>query len=207
MPKGSTELTNARKEEIISACETLYQKKGFKEITMREIAEKTSFTRTSLYNYFETKEEIFLALLQQEYERWVSELDSIMTGLESMTRDQLAQALARSVEHRKLLLKLMSMNHYDMEDNSRLERLVEFKQAYGNSIKAVDRLLQKFCGEMTPQERQEFLYEFFPFMYGVYPYTMVSNKQQQAMQQANVGFVYLSIYQMTYTCVKKLLGI
>ena len=207
MPKGSPELTEKRKNEILDACEKIYKTQGFYGVNIKEISTEISLTRPSIYNYFETKEEIFLALLQQEYERWVSELDSIMTGLESMTRDQLAQALARSVEHRKLLLKLMSMNHYDMEDNSRLERLVEFKQAYGNSIKAVDRLLQKFCGEMTPQERQEFLYEFFPFMYGVYPYTMVSNKQQQAMQQANVGFVYLSIYQMTYTCVKKLLGI
>ncbi len=27
------------------------------------------------------------------------------------------------------------------------------------------------------------------------------------MEQADVGFVYLSVYEMTYTCVKKLLGV
>lgn len=31
MPKGSPELTNARKEEIINACEKLHQTKSFKE--------------------------------------------------------------------------------------------------------------------------------------------------------------------------------
>ena len=65
MPKGSIELTNARKEEIIAACELLYQTKGFKDITIQDIAKETSFTRTSIYNYFETKEEIFMALLQK----------------------------------------------------------------------------------------------------------------------------------------------
>ena len=65
MPKGSPELTNARREEIIAACETLYQTMGFKEITIKEIADYTSFSRPSIYNYFETKEEIFLALLQK----------------------------------------------------------------------------------------------------------------------------------------------
>ena len=35
MPKGSPELTNARREEIISACETLYQTMGFKEVTIK----------------------------------------------------------------------------------------------------------------------------------------------------------------------------
>ena len=68
MPKGSPELTNARKEEIISACKTLYQDMSFKDITILKIAEYTTFSRASIYNYFETKEEIFLAILQKEYE-------------------------------------------------------------------------------------------------------------------------------------------
>ena len=64
MPKGSPELTAARREEIITACETLYQTMSFKDITIKEIGAVTSFTRTSIYNYFQTKEEIFLALMQ-----------------------------------------------------------------------------------------------------------------------------------------------
>ena len=67
MPKGSEELTNARKEEIVSACAALYETMSFKDITIRDIGEKTSFTRTSIYNYFQTKEEIFLALLKREH--------------------------------------------------------------------------------------------------------------------------------------------
>ena len=65
MPKGSEELTLARREEIVNACAALYETMGFKEITIRDIGEKTSFTRTSIYNYFQTKEEIFLALFQR----------------------------------------------------------------------------------------------------------------------------------------------
>lgn len=207
MPKGSIELTNARKEEIIAACKSLYETKGFKDITIKDIAEETSFTRTSIYNYFETKEEIFLAILQEEYELWVRDLNGLIAEQEKMDREEIAKALARSIDKRVLLLKLMSMNHYDMEANSRMERLVEFKKAYGASIQAVDRLLQKFCPEMARQERQDFIYAFFPFIYGVYPHTVVTEKQREAMEQANVGFVYLSIYEMTYTCVKKLLGV
>lgn len=205
MPKGSVELTNARKEEIIAAAELLYQTKGFKDITIQDIAKETSFTRTSIYNYFETKEEIFMALLQKEYERWVEELDAAIYGHGSMERGEIAKTLAVSLENRELLLKLMSMNHYDMEENSRLERVVEFKVAYGASIKAVDRLLQKFCTDMSDRERQDFIYSFFPFVYGIYPYTRVTDKQREAMEKADVGYVYLSIYQIAYTCAKKLL--
>lgn len=205
MPKGSPEKTNARKEEIIAACETLYQTMGFKEITIKEIADYTSFSRPSIYNYFETKEEIFLALLQKEYERWINDLNAVRDGHDALTRDELAGELARTLEAREQLLKLMSMNHYDMEANSRMERLTEFKRTYGLSLKAVERLVEKFCPDMAERERQAFLYTFFPFIYGIYPYAVVTDKQREAMGKAEVGYTYHSIYDLAYTCAKKLL--
>ncbi len=206
MPKGSPELTNARKEEIISACKTLYKEMSFKDITIMKIADYTTFSRASIYNYFETKEEIFLAILQKEYELWVEDLQTIAKSNDSMTKDGLAKALASSLENRRLLLKLMSMNHYDMEENSREERLYEFKIAYGKSLKAVDALLIKFIPGMSKEARQEFLYSFFPFIYGIYPYTVVTDKQKLAMKSAEVGYVYYSIYDLAYICAKKLLS-
>ena len=52
MPRGSAELTNSRREEIVAACRKLYGTMSYKEITIKEIAEETSFTRPSIYNYF-----------------------------------------------------------------------------------------------------------------------------------------------------------
>ena len=66
MPNGSRGLAEARREEIIAACEKLYKTVSFKNITLKDIGKATTFTRTSSYNYFQTKEEIFLALLQKE---------------------------------------------------------------------------------------------------------------------------------------------
>lgn len=206
MPKGSEELTAARKEEIITACAELYKTMSFKEITIKEIGNATSFTRTSIYNYFQTKEEIFLALLQREYELWIGGLKQIQTEHEKMTKMEFADALARSLEERHNLLKIMSMNHYDMEDNSRIERLIEFKVVYGQSLAEVRNCLDKFFPEMTVQDKQDFIFSFFPFMFGIYPYTVVTEKQKEAMAQAKVNYVYMSIYEITYAEVKKLLG-
>ncbi len=202
MPKGSAELTNARKEEIISACKKLYQTMSFKEITIKEIANETSFTRPSIYNYFETKEEIFLAILQKEYELWVDELDGVRNGHKTMTKAQVAEALASSLENRALLLKLMSMNHYDMEANSRMEKLVAFKKAYGASLTAVKELVEKFC---INTDTDAFLYNFFPFIYGIYPYAVVTEKQKAAMEQADISFQYHTIHDLAYHCALKLL--
>lgn len=206
MPKGSKELTAARKDEIISACAELYKTMSFKEITIKEIGNATTFTRTSIYNYFQTKEEIFLALLQREYELWVNDLKRIQDENEKMTVSEFADSIAKSLEKRKNLLKIMSMNHYDMEENSRIERLIDFKTAYGQSLTEVRNCLDKFFTDMTIQEKQDFIYSFFPFMFGIYPYTVVTDKQKEAMKLANVNYVYMSIYEITYAEVKKLLS-
>lgn len=207
MPKGSKELTAARKDEIITACAELYKTMSFKEITIKDIGTVTSFTRTSIYNYFQTKEEIFLALLQREYELWIGKLEQIQARHENMTQMEFASALAHSLEERPDLLKLLSMNLYDMEENSRMERLIEFKVVYGRSLDQVDGCLIRFFPEMTKQERRDFIYLFFPFMFGIYPYTVVTEKQRRAMAQAGVDYVDISIYEMLYAQVKKLLGI
>ena len=206
MPKGSPELTLARKEEIISACRKLYETMSFKDITLKEIGQQTSFTRTSIYNYFETKEEIFLALFTQEYELFAKDLDGLCEHRETLSTDELSSELARALERRPLMLKLLSMNLYDMEANSRMERLVEFKAAYGESKDALDRCLQKFVPALGEESRQTFLYAFLPFVYGLYPYTVVTEKQRQAMKEAGISYVYMSTYEMAYDFIRTLLG-
>ena len=205
MPKGSPERTAARKEEIISACEKLYQTMSFKDITLKEIGSETSFSRPTIYNYFQTKEEIFLALYEREYDRWNIELTDILENNDSLTKEQIAEKIASSIANRQQLLKLLSMNNYDMEANSRSELLTSFKVAYGESMKIVCRILTKFCPEKSVQEIQDFIYVFFPFMFGIYPYTAVTDKQRDAMKQANVDYVYQSIFEITNNCLLKLL--
>lgn len=205
MPKGSTELTNARREEIISACEELYKTKGFKDVTIRDIGNITSFTRTSIYNYFQTKEEIFLAILKREYDLWTEDLNQIIDSKTIMSNEEIAACLAGTLNKRQQLLKLLAMNHYDLEENSRMEALTDFKVSYGKSLHTVMALLSKFRPEMTVAERQGFVYAFFPFLFGVYPYTVVTDKQKEAMQDAGVDYTYQSVYELIYACVLRLL--
>ena len=42
-------------------------------------------------------------------------------------------------------------------------------------------------------------------MFGIYPYTVVNEKQRTAMEQAGVNYVFMTIYEITYNCVKGLL--
>lgn len=204
MPRASKQRSDAREKEIIDACKRLYETKNFKDITLKDIGEITSMSRPSIYNYFETKEEIFLAILKEEYQLWTKSLNDLIDNNNKLSHEEFAAAIAHSLEERELLLKLMSMNNYDMEENSRPQKLEEFKREYGKSLELVDKCLEKFTN-LSATERKEFVYIFFPFVYGIYPYTRVTPKQKEAMQKVNVPFIYHSIYDLTYVCFKNLL--
>lgn len=205
MPKGSPELTAARKDEIMNACEKLYQKKIFKEITLQDISRETSFTRTSIYNYFETKEEIFLELFKREYDLWTGDIEKLTDKVREYSREELALEIAGSLQKRKLLLKLLSVNLYDLEENSRMERLVNFKTAYGNSKKALWKLIRKCYPKIKDYEIKDFIKMFLPYLHGIYPYAFATDKQIEAMDRVGIEYEKTTIKELVYLGLMKLL--
>ena len=206
MPKGSPELTAARKEEIMNACEQLYQTMNFKEITLKEIGEVTTFTRTSIYNYFQTKEEIFLGLFQREYELWCEALEGILKRPGMLSRRQLADRIAETLSDRELMLKLLAVNLYDMEENSRMERLVEYKKAYRKSVDLMEKILAKYCPGVNGTERHMRVISSLQFLHGIYPYAYHSQKQEEAMRKAGIPAEKKTIAELARTGLRKLLA-
>jgi hypothetical protein len=67
-------------------------------------------------------------------------------------------------------------------------------------------LLKKFCPSMSEADTRNFIYTFYPFMFGIYPYTAVTEKQKTAMSEAGIDFMYQTVYELTYECLISLLG-
>jgi len=69
MPKGiplTEEELDRRRHEIFGATVHLFFEKGFRETSMREIAESAGMGKSSLYDYFKTKDEILLWAVEDE---------------------------------------------------------------------------------------------------------------------------------------------
>lgn len=205
MSRDSAARASSRKNEIVLSCAKLYETQGYNDITIKKIAEFTSFTRPSIYNYFRTKEEIFLAFLQREYQCWVDDLIELSATEGSVTKQMLACGIASSLEKRGNMLKLLSMNLREIEANSRIENLIEFKVVYGNAIVAMKKCLKRYCPQMDNNDVDEFVFSFFPFLFGIDPYTHRTPKQIEAMDAAGTEYTQRSIYEVVYTCVKRLI--
>ncbi len=197
MPKGSPELTQSRKDEILDACASLYETIGFRAITIKEIGRVTSFSRPSIYNYFKTKEEIFLGLLIREYDQWSYDLQDIIRDNESLTKEELASKIARTLEKRITLLKISAMNLYEIEDNSSDELLQQYKISFKRALGAVYACLDKFMPDQSEEKKALIQYGFFPFTYGIYPYTTPTEKQRNAMDAVGISYESISIYDIS----------
>ena len=63
-----------RKEEIIKAAANLFSQKSYHDVTMDDIAEKVGVAKGTIYLYFDSKEKLYLEILEETYE----EIESIL---------------------------------------------------------------------------------------------------------------------------------
>ena len=198
--------TDKRKSEIVHACRELYQTMSFKEITIKEISEYTSFSRPSIYNYFTTKESIFLEIFREEYAFWCDDMDRIVKKYKKLSVKDFSSKLAQTLENRPVLLKLLSMNLYDLEESCSLDELTVFKQEYKRALDTIEHLLVVYFPQMGRTDINKFIYIFFPFMFGLYPYANVTQKQKDAMTSAGIKFPTKRVYDFAYQTIFSLLS-
>ena len=206
MPKLTKEESDSRRNEVIDACEALYREESYHDITMSQIAEGVSFGRANIYNYFQCKDEVLLALLQREHELWAADLEGLAGRAGALGDTLLAEELAATVQAREQMLKLMAMNIYDMEQNSRLQSLVEFKRAYARAIAALRAVLAAAKPQWDDRRADRFIFGFMPCLHGVYPYAHHTEKQRAAMQKAGVPPSDLTVCELVQALASSLLA-
>lgn len=205
MPRATREQALHRTDEILDACAKLYAASSFRDVTIKDIAAATSFSRPSIYNYFQSVEEIFLGLLEREYELWIDDLETLRDREAELDCEGLASALAHTLDGRTTLLRIQATNLHEIEDNSRLERLTEFKKTMLRAFDAFDGCIRRYLPEKTEEDRVKLRYTFFPFLYGAYPFAEPSAKQLAAMDAAGMPHPAISLYELIYGCLLKLL--
>jgi AcrR family transcriptional regulator len=89
VPKISEEAKAARREAILGAARRCFAEFGYEGATVRRLEEATGLSRGAIFNYYGTKEELFLALADRDAERfarrWLDE------GFEQVLRALLSE--------------------------------------------------------------------------------------------------------------------
>lgn len=65
-----------RRAEILDCAEKIFSAKGFHNTTVAEVAGSAGFAVGTLYQFFESKEQLYSQMFQEKFERMLSEIDS-----------------------------------------------------------------------------------------------------------------------------------
>ena len=92
--KGPTET----KQRLMETALRLFTEKGFAGASTREIVEKSGVTKPTLYYYFPSKEELYRALIEENFERFNREVAAIAAE-KTPPRDKLIRVAKYNLEH------------------------------------------------------------------------------------------------------------
>ena len=106
-----------RRQAILAAGRVLFAARPFADIAMSEVAERAKLAQGTLYLYFRTQEELFLALVDEELGAWLGRVDARLARLRVPTPARVAALLAEEVSAAPALQALLSLLHAVLEQN------------------------------------------------------------------------------------------
>jgi AcrR family transcriptional regulator len=83
------------RSDLIAAAHRVFVERGFHAATLDEIADAAGYTKGAVYSNFRGKDDLFLALLDEHYERRVSAHRELMLELDLDDPEQTSRAIAR----------------------------------------------------------------------------------------------------------------
>ena len=160
---------NERRQEIIHATQFLYQQYSFREINFSKISEKTKIARSTIYNYYLNKEEIFLDIILDHFMNIKKGIEENLLEVK-LDRSDLVDKITKILMDNYELLVLISLYIEQIEYTCSQEKLNDFKLR----IKDLNEVLIK----MTKFQ--------YSALHGIAPACSPFKKQKIAMEKAGI---------------------
>ncbi len=141
MPKGiplTAEEIAKRRHEIFHQVVNVSVKKGFHETSMREIAEAAGLGKSSLYDYFKTKDEILVYFFEDQLNDLTNEAQKV--ALQNLSADkrlrQIMEIHIESLQANKNLFLKLTQESQRLRPQSQ-KQVQEKRYAYQDLVRAL----------------------------------------------------------------------
>lgn len=165
----SDEDKQERRDAILATAGEMYGRDpSFAAFTMAALAKEAGLAKGTLYLYFRTKEELFLALLESGFDAWFDDVDARLAGPGAWTPDAAAQAIVRSIRGRETLARLLSIMPAIVEHNVEFDAALRFKRRVMERAAVTGDRLQARLSWMRPGDGARFLIHLHALVIGVW---------------------------------------
>jgi len=181
----SPEQKQERVTAILAAAARLYDRCSWDEITLVEIGQEAGFTRSNLYKYFQTKEEIFLELMKEDLSAWRRQMEERLAGLTPDT-SAFAAAWVELLLANRRMTKFMAILATTLERNVPIASLAAYKiHLLAEFTRVAEAIMGLFPG-LNLEQVTTFIWAHFAYSVGMSHLLAPSDLQQRAMAEAGI---------------------
>tara|TARA_B100000497_G_C7668427_1_gene403187 strand:+ start:1162 stop:1809 length:648 start_codon:yes stop_codon:yes gene_type:complete len=181
-----------RWNEIIHSAIHLFEKKSYAEITIKDIANDTSFTRANIYKYISTKEDIFLEIIIRDSGKWINDLQKKTTN--NMEIDDFLELWCKTINKHKRLIQLFTLLPFVIEKNVSLENLTSFKSKFFKNLGGIYRVINQCLPSLSEDKINSFVQAQYYFSIGILPIAEPDEIQKRALELSNADFIIPEFY-------------
>ncbi|MCX2930896.1 TetR family transcriptional regulator [Mycobacterium sp. CVI_P3] len=167
----------ARRSAILTAARDALAERGVDEVTLRDISERVGLAKSNVLRYFDTREAIFLEVLDEECRDWLAELERRLGAPRArkspfVNEIRFADIVTDTLVERRLMCELLGAMAGVLERNISGDFARDFKVRAMASIAALSEL----TGRQLPWLPEEFLAFFgegaLSLVAGMYPFSV-----------------------------------
>ncbi|MFE9418597.1 TetR family transcriptional regulator [Streptomyces griseofuscus] len=147
----SAEAKQAREAAILDAARTLGRVRGVRDVTLTDIAAAVGMHKSALLRYFETREQIFLALTAEGWRDWSAELRADLGRRSEATSAEVAAVFAGTLAARPMFCDLLAQAPLNLERNVSIESVRSFKLVTLKEVELIGGDLGRLLGLDEPQ--------------------------------------------------------
>ena len=141
------------RSHLIRSARHIFARDGFEHARIEDIALRARKTRGAFYDNFKDKEDVFLAIFEEDMARDLTELSPLLLALPTIQErmDALAQYLARLSKDLERMLLNVEFKLYAIRHPHKRKRLADLLRAMRlrTSIPEISRLLPQLDGRPT----------------------------------------------------------
>ncbi|NWJ26053.1 TetR family transcriptional regulator [Rhizobium sp. RM] len=179
-----------RRAVILNAAKELLKTTPVSEISLRELSRHVGLSKTNVVRYFETREAVFFALLNQEFEEWLDVVDVAFrerfpegaAGVEPF-----AHAFAEAIGRQPNICKLWSALGGELERNISPDAVRIFKLEHSKCQARLAEIIVSSLPGLSIGNAREFVSITIVMVAGLWPFANPAESVREALRHPDLA--------------------
>jgi AcrR family transcriptional regulator len=182
----SPEQMAARRSAVMAVARDMLAEKNVADISLRELADRVGLAKSNVLRYFDSREAIFLEVLDEEFQAWLAGLQKRLGRPQARKANyaneiRVATAMAESITVSELLCELLGSMAGVLERNISTDFARDFKARATDNTVAVAQLIARHLPWLSPEFAAFFAEGALTLTAGMYPFSVPTEPVRVAM--------------------------